>query len=102
MQTSKTWAVESSLKPIFTGGKVWASSDGKKLATTSGETVKVIDAETSNVEVEIKGDGEVITTFAMKNDGSQMVTCSRSYRIRQWDLPSGKERRDWLVTLPPP
>jgi len=99
MQTSKTWSVERSLKPVFMGGRVWASQDGKTLATTCGETVQVLDAETSKVEVEIKGDGEVISAFAMKDDGSQMVTCSRSYRIRQWDVPSGKERRDWVVSM---
>jgi len=99
MQTSKTWKVEHELRPIYTGGQVWCSSDGKTLASTCGEKLKVLQTETSQLTVEIEGDDEMITCFAVKLDGSQLVTCSRSFRIRQWDLPSGKQRRDWLVRV---
>lgn len=96
MQLSRSWVVEKALRPIFTGGKAWASSDGKTMATTCTETVKILETETANVIVEIPGDGEVITTFAMRADCEQMVTCSHSFRIQQWELPSGKLLRAWL------
>ena len=67
------------------------------MATTCTETVKILETETANVIVEIPGDGEVITTFAMRADCEQMVTCSHSFRIQQWELPSGKLLRAWLV-----
>ena len=99
---SKTWQVAHELRPIFMGGQVWGGGDAKTLASTCSEKVKVLQTETSQLIVEIQGDEEVIPCFAVKLDGSQIVTCSRSFRIRQWDLPSGKERRDWLVSLSPP
>ena len=97
MELAKTFAVENSLRPIFTGGKVWVNEEGTMLASTCNESVKVIEPNTSKLICSVEGDDEIVTTFAVKNDGSQIVTSSRSFRIKQWELPSGKEIKSWAV-----
>ena len=44
-------------------------------------------------------DGEAITTFALRPDGEELVMCTQSFRVRQYSLPDGTERRNWAVLL---
>eukprot|EP00656_Telonema_subtile_P006540 TRINITY_DN13025_c0_g1_i3.p1 TRINITY_DN13025_c0_g1~~TRINITY_DN13025_c0_g1_i3.p1 ORF type:complete len:840 (-),score=297.96 TRINITY_DN13025_c0_g1_i3:186-2705(-) len=92
---SREWKVSTAHTPIFTGGNVRATSDGRLIATSCTTAVKLLDGASSNVLGTVEGDGEAITTFALRPDGEELVMCTQSFRVRQYSLPDGTERRNW-------
>ncbi|KAK3677587.1 U3 small nucleolar RNA-associated protein 13 [Recurvomyces mirabilis] len=74
------------IQPIYTGGAVALSEDGRLLATTLGEEALVTDLNTGAHLARIEGDGEPLTTLALSPDASYLVTCSRSLSLRTYAL----------------
>ena len=70
------------IQPIYTGGSVALSQDGRVLATCLGEEALLTDLETGRHLARIEGDGEPITTLALSLDSSFLVICSRSLSMR--------------------
>jgi len=92
---SREWQVSTSHEPIYTGGNVRATADGSVVATACTTMVRVLDGPSSVVVATVTGDGEAITTFALRADGQELIMCTESYRIRQYALPTGLELRSW-------
>ncbi|KAJ2753458.1 U3 small nucleolar RNA-associated protein, partial [Coemansia nantahalensis] len=86
---------QRSIESIYTGGRVAASSDEQRLFTTCGEDIVVLDLASGGKLAELKGDTEVVTTFAVKPDGKHLVSASRSLQISVWSLESFKVERSF-------
>ncbi|KAF2142063.1 uncharacterized protein K452DRAFT_318377 [Aplosporella prunicola CBS 121167] len=80
------------IQPIYTGGSVALSRNGRILATCLAEDVLLTDLATGAELGRIEGDGEVITTLCLTPSGSHLITCSRSLSMRIFSLkPSASE-----------
>ncbi|KAF9955928.1 Transducin (beta)-like 3 [Mortierella alpina] len=77
------------IESIYTGGKVCVSQDEQYLITTVGEDIDVIEIKTGKKLWRLKGDTEIITTFAVTPDGHTLVSASRSLQLKTWDLRTG-------------
>ncbi|GAB7359336.1 hypothetical protein MBLNU230_g5987t1 [Neophaeotheca triangularis] len=74
------------IQPIYTGGSVALSEDGRVLATCLGEEALLTDLNTGAHLARIEGDGEAITTLALTPDASFLIICSRSLAMRVYML----------------
>ncbi|KAF4550270.1 Utp13 specific WD40 associated domain-containing protein [Elsinoe fawcettii] len=80
------------ISPIYTGGSVALSQDGRVLATCLGEEVLLSDLNTGEQLARIEGDGDVVTTLALAPDASYLAVCSRTLLMRIFALsPSETE-----------
>ncbi|KAF9586347.1 U3 small nucleolar RNA-associated protein 13 [Lunasporangiospora selenospora] len=77
------------IESIYTGGKVCISQDEQFLITTVGEDIDVLEIKTGKKVWRLKGDTEIITTFAVTPDGRTLVSASRSLHLKFWDLRTG-------------
>ncbi|WPH03642.1 small nucleolar ribonucleoprotein-like protein complex subunit [Acrodontium crateriforme] len=82
------------IQPIYTGGTVALSQDGRVLATCLGEEALLTDLETGRHLARIEGDGEPLTTLALSPDGSFLAVCSRSLAMRIYVLYANEERTE--------
>ncbi|KAH0356055.1 small nucleolar ribonucleoprotein-like protein complex subunit, partial [Aureobasidium melanogenum] len=74
------------IQPIYTGGSVALSQDGRILASCLGEDALLSDLATGEHLARIEGDGESITTLAMTPDAKYLVLCSRNLSMRIFSL----------------
>jgi len=65
--------------------------------TTVGEDIDVIEIKTGKKLWRLKGDTEIITTFAVTPDGHTLVSASRSLQLKTWDLRTGTLTRTLKV-----
>ncbi|KAF2480704.1 small nucleolar ribonucleoprotein-like protein complex subunit [Neohortaea acidophila] len=86
LDTKTTFEPRRILQPIYTGGTVALSEDGRILATCLGEEALLSDLDTGRHLARIGGDGEAITTLALTPDASYLVICSRSLSMRIYAL----------------
>ncbi|KAG0326945.1 U3 small nucleolar RNA-associated protein 13 [Dissophora globulifera] len=77
------------IESIYTGGKVCISQDEQYIITTVGEDIDVIEVKTGKKLWRLKGDTEIVTTFAITPDGRTLVSASRSLLLKTWDLRTG-------------
>lgn len=101
-----TYDATKIIQPIYTGGSVALSQDGRILATCLVEDALLTDLATGEELSRIEGDGEVITTLSLTPSGSHLIICSRSLSMRIYSLtPSPTEdtpiRTQLLRTLKP-
>ncbi|KAJ1963994.1 U3 small nucleolar RNA-associated protein, partial [Dipsacomyces acuminosporus] len=82
-----------SIESVYTGGRVVISKDESRLFTTCNEDIEVLDLASGEKLAELKGDTEIITSFAVKPDGAHLVSASRSLQITVWDLKTFKKER---------
>jgi hypothetical protein len=61
-----TYEVERTLQPIYSGGSLSLSADGRILAASLGEDVLLTDLTTGKELGRVEGDGEAITAMACK------------------------------------
>lgn len=59
-----TYEVDRTLQPIYSGGSLCLSEDGRILAASLGEEVLLTDLTTGKELGRVEGDGEVITALA--------------------------------------
>ncbi|GAB7349640.1 hypothetical protein MBLNU459_g0319t1 [Dothideomycetes sp. NU459] len=74
------------IQPIYTGGSVALSQDGRILASCLGEEALLSDLLSGEHLARIEGDGEAITTLALTPDADFLVLCSRSLSMRIFAL----------------
>ncbi|OCL04983.1 WD40 repeat-like protein [Glonium stellatum] len=101
-----TYDIDRIIQPIYTGGSIALSRDGRVLATCLGEDVLLTDLATGEELSRIEGDGETITTLSLTPSGSYLIVCSRSLSMRIYSLtPSPTEetpiRAQLVRTLKP-
>ncbi|KAJ2556893.1 U3 small nucleolar RNA-associated protein [Coemansia sp. RSA 1933] len=63
--------------------------------TTCNEDIKVLDLETGKKIAELKGDTDIVTSFAVKPDGTHLVSASRTMMMTVWDLSTYKATRSF-------
>ncbi|TKA67995.1 hypothetical protein B0A55_08614, partial [Friedmanniomyces simplex] len=85
-ETKTTFEPARVIQPIYTGGAIALSEDGKLLASTLGEEALITSLDTGAHLARIEGDGEPITTLALTPDASYLVICSRSLSMRVYAL----------------
>ncbi|KAH7062078.1 WD40-repeat-containing domain protein [Macrophomina phaseolina] len=81
-----TFEVSRTIQPIYLGGSVALSRNGRILATCLGEDALLTDLATGTELGRIEGDGEVITSLCLTPTGSHLVICSRSLTMRIYSL----------------
>ncbi|KAF2788382.1 WD40 repeat-like protein [Melanomma pulvis-pyrius CBS 109.77] len=87
-----TYVVGRTLQPIYSGGSVALSADGRVLAACLGEDALLTDLTTGRELARIEGDGEVITALTLTPSASHLIVCSRSLSMRIYSLlPSDSE-----------
>ena len=59
-----TYEVERTLQPIYSGGSIALSEDGRILAACLGEEALLTDLSTGKELARAEGDGEAITSLA--------------------------------------
>ena len=59
-----TYEVERTLQPIYSGGSIALSEDGRILAACLGEEALLTDLSTGKELARVEGDGEAITSLA--------------------------------------
>ncbi|PIA90682.1 putative U3 small nucleolar RNA-associated protein 13 [Cercospora beticola] len=74
------------IQPIYTGGAVSLSQNGRILASTLGEDALLTDLSTGTHLARIEGDGEPLTTITLTPDASHLILCSRSIAMRIYSL----------------
>ncbi|KAJ1989664.1 U3 small nucleolar RNA-associated protein [Coemansia spiralis] len=84
-----------SIESVYTGGCVAISKDESRIFTTCNEDIEVLDLSSGEKLAELKGDTEIVTSFAVKPDGTHLVSASRSMRITVWDLSAFKNIRSF-------
>ncbi|CAI6341818.1 unnamed protein product [Periconia digitata] len=81
-----TYALERTLQPIYSGGSVSLSDDGRILAACLGEDVTLTDLQNGKELGNIEGDGEPITALILTPSASHLIVCSRSMSMRIYSL----------------
>jgi U3 small nucleolar RNA-associated protein 13 len=83
-----TYEVKRTIQPIYSGGSVALSRDGRILAACLGEDALLTDVTTGMELARIEGDGEPITALALTPSASHLILCSRSLSMRIFSLTS--------------
>lgn len=98
-----TFEPDRVIQPLYSGGAVSLSHDGRVLATCLGEDTLISDLQTGEHLARIEGvsenrnrpihtftnvfqDGDIITTLALAPDASTVVVCSRTLSMRIFSL----------------
>ncbi|KAF2854510.1 WD40 repeat-like protein [Plenodomus tracheiphilus IPT5] len=87
-----TYEVGRTLQPIYSGGSLALSEDGRILAASLGEDVLLTDLTNGKELARLEGDGETITALALTPSASHLIICSRSLSMLIYALsPSDDE-----------
>ncbi|EON65052.1 hypothetical protein W97_04287 [Coniosporium apollinis CBS 100218] len=81
-----TFEPSRTIRPIYTGGGVALSQNGRILATCLNEDVLLTELSTAAHLARIEGDGETITALSLTPSGSHVILCSRSLSMRIYSL----------------
>ncbi|CDW57894.1 transducin beta protein 3 like [Trichuris trichiura] len=82
------FAVTHRFLPFFSGGSVAVSADNRKLFTTCGNVIKVVDLDSSEVKYTI-GDEEndpQVTCFSLDANGRLLIVAHENLLLRSWSL----------------
>lgn len=71
-----TYEVARTLQPIYSGGSLALSQDGRILAASLGEDVLLTNLSNGQELGRIEGDGEPITALTCKGDVFSVVTAA--------------------------
>jgi U3 small nucleolar RNA-associated protein 13 len=78
------------IEALYTGGKIGLTPDGTYLISTCNEVIKGTRIVCGTNLFALEGDGEMVTSWAIRPNGLNLVSASRSLMIYIWDLVSGK------------
>ncbi|KAI9594590.1 WD40-repeat-containing domain protein [Syncephalis fuscata] len=97
LQLKSSYRSVSTIEAIYTGGPCAVTRDEAFLFCTVNTDVYVVSLEDGRKKAELAGDSEVVTALAIKPNGQQIVTASRSLQLRVWDLSTYKTIRSFKV-----
>ncbi|KAI8936051.1 hypothetical protein NX059_007552 [Plenodomus lindquistii] len=91
-----TYEVGRTLQPIYSGGSLALSEDGRILAASLGEDVLLTDLTTGKELGRVEGDGETITALALTPSASHLIICSRSLSMLIYALSPSEDEDDTI------
>ncbi|KAK4500429.1 hypothetical protein PRZ48_008618 [Zasmidium cellare] len=94
-----TFEASRVIQPIYTGGSVALSRNGRILASTLGEEALLTDLNTGAHLARIEGDGEPLTTLGITPDASYLMACSRSLSMRIYALQQSGQDLEYETQL---
>ncbi|KAF1949404.1 WD40 repeat-like protein [Byssothecium circinans] len=95
-----TYTVGRTLQPIYSGGGIALSEDGRILAACLGEDALLTDLTNGNELARIEGDGEPITALTLTPSASHLIVCSRSMSMQIYSIkPPDIEQRSLELEL---
>lgn len=65
------------------------SPDGKRIAASEGNIVRIVDADDGNTLLELSGHGGAVYAASFSADGTHIVTASGDRTVKVWDAQSG-------------
>nr|XP_039264607.1 transducin beta-like protein 3 [Styela clava] len=80
------FAVKHKWEPFYTGGSVVCHNDGKTLLCSCGDSVKVIDIETGEVNHSLSQEGDDVTCISSSPDNNIIVSATRSLLLKEWKI----------------
>jgi U3 small nucleolar RNA-associated protein 13 len=98
---SKSWAVNGSVKPFFSGGRVEISEDPSTLYCVHDGSLSSLDLKTSAITTNVLGDKTAdaglddddmrdgITCFCVHPDGHELVVATASYLLKHYNVQTG-------------
>jgi len=94
---SKSWAVNGSVKPFFSGGRIEVSDSPSKLYCVNDGALSSLDLISSSISTNILGssvdvDDELrdgITCFCVHPNGEELVVATASYLIKHYNIKTG-------------
>ncbi|KAK7184097.1 hypothetical protein DPSP01_001263 [Paraphaeosphaeria sporulosa] len=93
-----TYDIERTLQPIYSGGSIALSEDGRILAACLGEDALITDVTNGKELGRVEGDGEPITALILTPSASHLIVCSRSTSMHIYSL-SPSETEDGTIEL---
>ncbi|KAH7077113.1 WD40-repeat-containing domain protein, partial [Paraphoma chrysanthemicola] len=81
-----TYEIDRTLQPIYSGGSLSLSADGRILAASLGEDVLLTNLTNGKELGRIEGDGEAITSLSLTPSASHLIVCSRSLSLRLYAI----------------
>ncbi|KAF2832050.1 WD40 repeat-like protein [Ophiobolus disseminans] len=81
-----TYEVGRTIQPIYSGGSLSLSEDGRILAAGLAEEVLLTDLTNGKELGRVEGDGETITSLALTPSASHLIICSRSLSMRIYSV----------------
>ncbi|KAH9860391.1 hypothetical protein J1614_011722 [Plenodomus biglobosus] len=91
-----TYEVGRTLQPIYSGGSLALSEDGRILAASLGEDVLLTDLTNGRELGRVEGDGESITALALTPSASHLIICSRSLSMLIYALSPSEDEDDTI------
>ncbi|PVI02609.1 WD40 repeat-like protein [Periconia macrospinosa] len=91
-----TYALERTIQPIYSGGSVSLSEDGRIFAACLGEDAMLTDLHNGRELGRIEGDGEPITALILTPSASHLIVCSRSASMRIYSILPDEDDHDQL------
>ncbi|KXT01764.1 hypothetical protein AC579_8925 [Pseudocercospora musae] len=85
-ETKTTFDATRVIQPIYSGGAVSLSENGRILASTLGEEALLTDLNTGAHLARFEGDGDALTTLTLTPDASHLILCSRTLSMRIYAL----------------
>ncbi|KAJ4344646.1 U3 small nucleolar RNA-associated protein 13 [Didymosphaeria variabile] len=101
-----TYDIERTLQPIYSGGSISLSEDGRIVAACLGEDALLTDITNGEELGRIEGDGEPITALILTPSAEHLIVCSRStsmhiYSSSPSDTEDGNIEFELLRSLRP-
>ncbi|KAF7574738.1 WD40 repeat protein [Pyrenophora tritici-repentis] len=91
-----TYEVDRTIQPIYSGGSLALSQDGRILAASLGEDVLLTDLTNGQELGRVEGDGEAITALILTPSASHLIVCSRSLSMRFFALNASDTEDDTI------
>lgn len=91
-----TYDIGRTIQPIFSGGSLSLSEDGRILAASVGEDVLLTDLTDGRERGRVEGDGETITSLMLTPAASHLIICSRSLSMHIYGIKPSDTDHDIL------
>ncbi|KAF2683535.1 WD40 repeat-like protein [Lentithecium fluviatile CBS 122367] len=91
-----TYAVNRTIQPIYSGGALALSEDGRILAASLGDDVLLTDLTNGRDLGRIEGDGESVTALTLTPSASHLIVCSRSMSMRIYSMLASETEDETL------
>eukprot|EP01114_Cavostelium_apophysatum_P021718 TRINITY_DN7651_c0_g1_i2.p1 TRINITY_DN7651_c0_g1~~TRINITY_DN7651_c0_g1_i2.p1 ORF type:complete len:878 (-),score=259.44 TRINITY_DN7651_c0_g1_i2:6-2639(-) len=90
-----TFRVSSSIRTLFTGGKVAITSSEDQLLCACYDKISVVDIAAGKIARSLEADNQPITAFALSPDNQTLIACTSVQYFNSINFETGKAKRRW-------